>query len=496
MARIKRTARNSTGGNAPINEPRKSVRQLHHLCIRFMHYRNLGNSVAMVGKVNKLLGWFNRHKNDIVFFKAATMYTDFDGRTGLHYIVQVDDSFQVIDTWLKYAPETAQVKDKYDKLPLHDACFHGFSLEKVMALLEAYSKGVEELDVNRNLPLHCACSNGPSLEVVIAVLKAYPKGVEETNVHGKLPLHFACYHGSFEVVKVLIQAYPKGVEERNDEGELPLHIACRNGSSLEVVMALVEAYPKGTEEKSNDGDLPLHLACYHGSSLEVVMAVVEAYPKGVKETNLDANLPLHCACYPETDFSIEVISLLLKSYPESIDGEENETKASHLLRGWANTTQGNVSDVLNEAIIGGHLFAVKLFLIAFPQSVLMRDIHGMVPLHYACSNIASMDIVMVLLDAAPESTIILDKLGRTPLQVFMPFSKLKNENGMLPLHFQAAHSKSLTVNFLKFLVAAYPDSIDVPDNRGMLPYQYAFINNKFLSVDVLMYFVLINIQRV
>ena len=71
MARIKRTARNSTGGNAPINEPRKSVRQLHHLCIRFMHYRNLGNSVAMVGKVNKLLGWFNRHKNDIVFFKAA-----------------------------------------------------------------------------------------------------------------------------------------------------------------------------------------------------------------------------------------------------------------------------------------------------------------------------------------------------------------------------------------------------------------------------------------
>jgi ankyrin repeat protein len=107
-----------------------------------------------------------------------------------------------------------------------------------------------------------------------------------------------------------------------------------------------------------------------------------------------------------------------------------------------------------------------------------------------------MDIVMVLLDAAPESTIILDKLGRTPLQVFMPFSKLKNENGMLPLHFQAAHSKSLTVNFLKFLVSAYPDSIDVPDNRGMLPYQYAFINNKFLSVDVLMYFVLINIQRV
>jgi len=75
MARTKQTACNSTRGNAPIKEPRKSVRQLHHLCIRFMHYRNLGNSVVMVGKVNKLLEWFNRHNNDIAFFKAATVYT-------------------------------------------------------------------------------------------------------------------------------------------------------------------------------------------------------------------------------------------------------------------------------------------------------------------------------------------------------------------------------------------------------------------------------------
>ena len=124
----------------------------------------------------------------------------------------------------------------------------------------------------------------------------------------------------------------------------------------------------------------------------------------------------------------------------------------------------------------------------------MPDNDGMVPLHHALCNSAPLDIIMALVDAAPESATILDNWGRTPLQLLMPLAKVKDRNGMLPLHFQAAHSKTLTVNFLKFLIAAYPDSIDVRDNRGMLPFQYAFIN-KSLSVDVLMYFVEMNLQR-
>ncbi len=76
----------------------------------------------------------------------------------------------------------------------------------------------------------------------------------------------------------------------------------------------------------------------------------------------------------------------------------------------------------------------------------------------------------------------------------MPVPKRRDENLMLPLHFQAANSKFLTVSFLKFLIAAYPDSIDVRDDREMLPFQYAFLN-KSLSVDVLMYFVEMNLQR-
>ena len=64
---------------------------------------------------------------------------------------------------------------------------------------------------------------------------------------------------------------------------------------------------------------------------------------------------------------------------------------------------------------------------------------------------------------------------------------------MLPLHFQAAHSKTLTLSFLKLVIAAYPGSIHVHDGCGMLAFQYAF-TSKSLSIDVLMYFVEMNID--
>jgi ankyrin repeat protein len=128
------------------------------------------------------------------------------------------------------------------------------------------------------------------------------------------------------------------------------------------------------------------------------------------------------------------------------------------------------------------------------ERLLMPNNDGMVPLHHALCNSAPLDIIMALVDAAPESATILDNWGRTPLQLLMPLAKLKGENGMLPLHFQAAHSKTLTASSVKFWIAAYPDSIDVLDDRGMLPVQYACIN-KSLCVDALMYFVEMQFQR-
>jgi len=400
MARMKITKRKMTKEEekVAVKQPRKWLGCLHRLCTR-----NIENE----DYESRILRWFDSHKNDTTYVKACALYNHTPlGRTGLHHILNEGYSFvSVIEIWLKYAPEAAQVKDAWGRLPLHIACSILSSLEVVMVLIEAYPKGVEEGDMNKLLPLHLSCCNGG---------------------------------GQLEVVKALIDAYPKGAEERDIVNHLPLHVACSYAMppSVEVLSILLQANPK-----SIDGEDNLRIASFRLKSVLI------------RDSDEDED-PL------ETD--------------------EEEVPDNEL-----------ISQLIHEATKGGHFLVVKLFVTAFPQSVMMQDEDGMLPLHYACSNIKYVDIGMVLLDANPESAFVTDKMGRTSLQLLMPLAKVEDKKGELLLHALAARSTILTVNFVKLLIAAYPDSLYVQGNSGMLPFQYAFMN-KSLSVDVLMYFVEMN----
>lgn len=283
--------------------------------------------------------------------------------------------------------------------------------------------------------------------------------------------------------------------------------------SIEVVLTWLKLAPETARVKSDADWLPLHGACYE-APLNTVMALVEAYPNGLKEKTVNGELPFHCVLHQrQRPLKLDVLNFLLEAYPKSIHDADNLELATYFLNRWIRSTCGYESDdddeedsvdcdfynsaqkritlLMREVVIGGMHLVAKLFVIAFKGCCSMLDEIGMAPLHYACLIIGSIDMVMVLLDAAPESAAIQDKWGRTPLQLLMPVAKLRDENGMLPLHFQAGHSKSLTVSFLKFLIAAYPMSIHVQDNQGILPVQYAF-TNKSLSIEVIMYFIQIS----
>ena len=86
-----------------------------------------------------------------------------------------------------------------------------------------------------------------------------------------------------------------------------------------------------------------------------------------------------------------------------------------------------ITNFMHEAVIGGLSLVVKLLVHAFPESCKMLDQCGRAPLHYACSNFESVDIVMALLDAAPEIATTKDKRGRTPLKLLMPVAKRRDE---------------------------------------------------------------------
>jgi ankyrin repeat protein len=309
-----------------------------------------------------------------------------------------------------------------------------------------------------------------------------------------------------DVVETLIKHAPETAQIRERGGGLPLHWACWysvGGASLEIVRALVKAYPESVKMQDKRGWLPIHTfmctCCYFDNSLETVRALVKAYPESVTMQDKRGWLPIHHLC--DSVASLEVLNFIVEAYPESIDIETiDNRRPSDILRAWIeksgdafnNDEAHDYCFALHRASAGGFsVNLVKLLFQAFPESCMIKDANGMIPLHHACSNNTAdlLDIVIVLLEASPpESSTVTDKQGRTPSQILKPVASHKDERGMLLLHHLAAHSKSFSANFLNLLISAYPQSIAVPDNHGMLPFHHACLNTA-LSLDVLMLFV-------
>ena len=241
---------------------------------------------------------------------------------------------------------------------------------------------------NYATPLHQILYQRPPLDIIMIMIKHAPEVLKISDERGLLPIHYACQnHASLEVVMALVKGYPESLTVRNHRGRLPLHVACTNGARLEVVAFLVNAYPEGTRSKSEDGRLPLHGACISHASLEIFQILVRAYPNSITARDVYGNLPLHVACHNEV--SLEVLNFLIELFPEGVEKENNdeETPLVELKR---------------------HKYAEK-----------KNSYTGMLPLHYACkNNHYSFNILRFLVNAYPDSILIQDYHGKTPLYYY------------------------------------------------------------------------------
>jgi ankyrin repeat protein len=239
---------------------------------------------------------------------------------------------------------------------------------------------------------------------------------------------------------------------------------------------------------------PLHWILLHQPPPDVVELLIQYAPGTLRLKNSIGWLPLQFACLHGA--SLEVLNLLIQAYPESTDipGTTIGDKPSQLLKEWAHHKGDNEHVfLLHKATSRGlSLQLVKLLLETFPESALTRDRHGMAPLHYACSknSVHSLDIVMLLLHACPESYSLADRYGRTPSCLLKKAASQRDDNGMLLLHRHAANSTDFDVNSFNLLFHAYPDSILIPDSRGMLPFHHVCLNEAS-SVDTLMSFLML-----
>lgn len=124
----------------------------------------------------------------------------------------------------------------------------------------------------------------------------------------------------------------------------------------------------------------------------------------------------------------------------------------------------------------------------------VTDSHGWLPLHHACANGASGDVLRLLTEAYPEGKTLQDSQKRTPLHFYLAqrsdnpnsmaenveflsdngAAELPDVGGMLPMHYACAYG--VVASVLEVLAEAYPDSLVARENNDRVPFHLALVN--------------------
>ena len=264
------------------------------------------------------------------------------------------DSLPVIQLLVNKNPESLSLKDGDEETVLTLMAKYGrTSPESIAFVLQQDPKAIfrDRDEREGSAPLHYAVSSvhGENSTVYAPILKSDPAAAEKIDKLGRLPIHIALSQCcvSFELIKDLIKAYPLGAALHDGEGFTPLHHACQAGvSDVDIVKLLLETAPKSVQQyasvKGRKGPLPLHLALQSQAQSEttdeVVSMLLKEYPDAAREKNPDTNLAsLPSAILAQR--SIDVLRKLMRLDPVSIamsfeameEGEPVMTSSLHLM---------------------------------------------------------------------------------------------------------------------------------------------------------------------
>jgi len=383
----------------------------------------------------------------------ALKQKDNDGRLPLHAAAYKPTCDSVtIETLLKAYPDGINVKDGHNETVLHLASFGRPSDDALQAIITANSTYCTTTNDYSEIPLQVAAKYGASHSTIQTLLDANPSTINATDVDDGLVLHSAVGLGtvSEQSVRVLLRANPHGAKVRDKFNKLPIHSAYYPTIAAGVIKALLEYNSDGAKAKEKQGDLPIHLAAQWGvSDVTITDLLLKTYPDGakIKSKKKKGSLPLHLA-------------LLSSNHGNTNDNSFLEHVARPLLNAYPQgaAVQDEHGDIALFIAIQKQLPAhwITDIVAAYPQGVkTKRHKNGELPIHVACAEGATVDTIKVLLEAYPESI------------------RLRDHAHNLPLHRALAHHGRLSIETRDLLLNAYPDAVTQTNQHGQLPIHLA-----------------------
>ena len=317
------------------------------------------------------------------------------------------------------------------------------------------------------------------------LLEAFPDGVRvEDGRTGRLPLHMACSQGVPDVnaVQLLVEAYPASVlildGDDGEDGRLPLHLALsapqRGGNTTNnndgAVQYLLESGPSASATVDTmTGMYPLHMAIQRHRSPAVIKVILGAYPEAAVEVvGEDQSTALHMLAAAQDRYTpaegVDIAQAILEVKPESVlilDGSGR--LPLHLAcdtsddggRGKSKTTTKKKMPNKKKPTPTNTL--VGILLAAYQDGARVKDSDGNLPLHFAVAAFDS-DATMQLLDVYEDGA----KDGECPL--------LHIACGSLKTAYEPyGGKKDAADRILLRLLSTYPDAAMIPGDDGKLP---------------------------
>ena len=401
-------------------------------------------------------------------------------------------SFAAASMLLQCSPECIQVKDAYDRLPLHTICSnpkisHEVGEKIVEMLVLAYPDGCRARTKNLSLPLHFAIAASRTANTIKILLDAFDGAAALTNRYissppakAKSPLEIvermtsAPLEGSrqhlpihqaleapkpcWQTVLLLAHAFPAAVGFAPHCGALPLVVAIRGGAPPWLVQCFLEFHPAGvlarvaSDGEDNGFDSPLTLAIRNPSNAAsedaelIVRLIVKKFPLGIFDRAGDSvSFPIDLTVH-EGSWSLAACILMayidiVAQCPTPADVQALPVFSSldltvELLRMHAPTE------------------LVFLALKAFPKTVReVREQTLQLPLHKAVSCVCSLEVVSLLLELNSAAASTMDYYGK------------------LPVHYAAERSEE---GVMGSLLRVLPSSAAAPDGTGKTPLVIAF----------------------